>query len=122
MVLENFKLIKVENQQIIEIDYRGEILDLHNAAEFLKIDYIIKTSMLTLLWKYHFNGKNIILFQIKFEDVIYFEVFPRDREMPKEEDDCLEEIIYDEKLEFRFMGGMKIIVEADKVSFEKIED
>lgn len=120
MKLDNFKLVKVNNQQIIEIDYRGEIFDLHNAAEFLKIDYVIKTSMLTLFWKYHFDEMNIIPFQIRFDGTINFEICPRDSEMPKEEDDCLEEIIYNEKFEFRFMGGMKIIIEADRVSFEKM--
>ena len=119
MKFDNFKLVNINNQQIIEIDYFGEVFDLHNAAEFLRIDYVIKTSMLILLWRYYFDEKNIIPFQMRFEGVTYFEVFPRDREMPKEEDDCLEEIIYDEKMEFKFMGGMKIIVEADKVSFEK---
>ncbi len=32
--------------------------------------------------------------------------------MPKDEDDCLEQIINGEKIESRFMGGMRIIVEA----------
>lgn len=121
MKLENFKLIKINNQQIIEIDYLGEIFDLHNAAEFLRIDYVIKTSILTLFWKYYFDEKNIILFQIKFEEVEYFQISPRDNEMPKEEDDCIEEIIYGHNFELRFMGGMKIVVKSEKVSFEKIE-
>ncbi|GIK68933.1 MAG: hypothetical protein HND27_10815 [Bacteroidetes bacterium] len=119
MKIENFKLVEVENQQIIEIDYLGEIFDLHNAAEFLKIDYVIKTSILTLFWNYYFDEKNIIPFQIMFEGVQYFEIFPRDSEMPKVEDDCLKEIVHGEKFEFRFMGGMKIVAKADKVSFEK---
>jgi hypothetical protein len=119
MKLENFKLVEVVNQQIIEIDYQGEIYDLHNAAEFLRIDYIIKTSILTLFWKYYIDEKNIVQFQIRFEGISYFEIFPRDSEIPKDEDDCLEEIVYGEKFEFKFMGGMKIVVKADKVSFEK---
>lgn len=121
MKLENFKLVKIKNQQIIEIDYLGKIFDLHNAAEFLKIDYVIKTSILTLFWKYYFDENNIILFQIKFEGVEYFQISQRDNEMPKEEDDCLEEIIYEENFEFKFMGGMRIVVKAEKVYFEKIE-
>jgi|SRR5690606_30336068 len=122
MKLENFKLVKINNQQIIEIDYLGEIFDLHNAAEFLRIDYVIKASILTLFWKYYFDEKNIILFQIKFEGVEYFQISPRDNEMPKEEDDCLEEIIYGDIFEFKFMGGMKIVVNSEKVSFEKVEE
>ena len=122
MKLENFKLMKVNNQQIIEIDYMGEIFDLHNAAEFLRIDFVIKTSILTLFWKYYFDERNIVPFQIRFEGITYFEIFPRDSEMPKNEDDCLEEIIYGEKFEFKFMGGMKIVIKAEKVSFEKLND
>jgi hypothetical protein len=98
----------------------GEIFDLHNAAEFVRIDYVIKTSTLTLFWKYYFDEKNIILFQIRFDGTTYFEILSRNSEISKEEDDCIEEIIYDEKFEFKFMGGMKIIVKATKVSFEKI--
>ena len=121
MKLENFKLVKINNQQIIEIDYFGEIFDLHNAAEFLRIDYVIKTAILTLFWKYYFSEKNFILFHIKFEGVEHFQISPRDNEMPKEEDDCLEEIIYGVDFEFKFMGGMKIVVKSEKVFFEKIK-
>ena len=121
MKIKNFKLVEVKNQQIIEIDYLGDIFDLHNAAEFLKVEYAIKTCILTLFWNYYFNGKNIIPIQLKFEGTNYFEISPRDNEMPKEEDDCLEEIIYGEKFEFRFMGGMKIVVGAEEVSFKKTE-
>lgn len=121
MELENFKLVKINNQQIIEIDYLGDIFDLHNAAEFLRIDYVIKTSILTLFWRYYFDEKNIIPFQIRFDGTTFLEIFPRDIEMPKEEDDCLEEIIYGDNFEFKFMGGMKIVVNAEKVYFEKIE-
>lgn len=119
MKFRNFKLIEVKDQQIIEIDYLGEIFDFHNAAEFLKIEYVVKTCLLTLFWNYYFDEKNIITIQIKFEGTKYFEILPRDNEMPKEEDDCLKEIIFGKKFEFIFMGGMKIVVEANEVSVEK---
>lgn len=119
MKIENFELIKVDGQQVIEIDFLGEVFDLHNAAEFLRIDYVIKTSTLRLFWQYYFDKKNIITFQIRFDDTSYFEVFPRDSEMTKEEDGCLEEIILDENFEFKFMGGMRIVVKAEKVIFIK---
>jgi hypothetical protein len=121
MKFKNFKLVEIKNQQIIELDYLGEIFDLHNAAEFLKIEYAVKTCVATLFWNYYSDGKKIIPFQIKFEGTNYFKVFPRDNEMPKNEDDCLEEIIYGEKIEFRFMGGMKIVIKAEKVSIDKVE-
>ena len=56
-------------------------------------------------------------FQINFEQTIFFEVIPRDNEMPKDEDDCLEQIIYDDKMSFSFMGGMKIIVNSKTALF-----
>ncbi len=57
MKFKNFKLVEAKNQQIIEIDYIGEIFDLHNAAEFLKIEYAVKTHLLTLFWNYYFDEK-----------------------------------------------------------------
>lgn len=121
MKLENFRLVKFNNQQIIEIDYLGEIFDLHNAAEFLRIDYAVKAAMLTLFWKYYFDEKHIILFNLKFEEVEYFQIFPRDNEMPNDEDDCLEEINYGNNFEFKFMSGMKIVVKSKKVYFERVD-
>lgn len=118
MNFENFKLVVTKDQQIIEIDYLGEIMDLHNASEFLRIEYIVKKCLLNLFWNYY-SDDSIIPFQIKFENVNYFEISPRDNEIPKDEDDCLEEIIYNEKIEFKFMGGVRIIVGAEKVFFEK---
>lgn len=114
----NFKLVRLENQPIIEIDFDGKILDLHNAAEFLGIEYVIKSSYLTLFWKYYFDDESTILFQIVFERVSCFEVLPRDVEMPISEDDCLEEIICDKKFQFKFMGGMLLSIEAMIVSLE----
>jgi hypothetical protein len=118
MKLENFRLVEINNQQIIEIDYQGEIYDLHNAAELLRIDFVLKTSMLTLFWQYYFDENNIVPFQIRFENINYLEILPRDSDMPKGEDDCLEEIVSGENIEFKFMGGMRIVVNAENVSFE----
>lgn len=111
-----------KQQQIIEIDFMGEIFDLHNAAEFLKIEYVVKTSVLTLFWNYYQDENKVIPIRIKFDRTDSFEVIPRDIQMPKDEDDCLEQIIYNDKMEFIFMGGMKIIVNACTASFEKDKD
>ena len=119
MKFKNFKLVEFPSQQIIEIDYLGEIFDLHNAAEFIKIEYVIKTSTLILFWNYYYNENNIIPIQIELNNCSSFLIFPRDSEMPREEDDCLEEIIYNKQLEFKFMGGMKISIEAEEAIFRK---
>lgn len=119
MIFENFQLVTIKNQQTIEIDYLGQIIDLHNASEFLKIIYTIRESVLTLFWNYYSDNK-VMPFQIIFKNVNYLKILPRDTEMPREEDDCLEEIFYNEKLEFKFMGGAEIVVGAEKVRFEKV--
>lgn len=118
MKIKNFNLLNKENQQIIEIEYLGKILDLHNSAEFLKVEYEIKSNLLILYWNYYFdyfNKDNYIPFQIKFEGTHYFEIQPRDIEIPEEEDDCLKEILCNENLEFKFMGGMNIFVKSDYI-------
>jgi len=121
MEFVNFKLVDIENQQIIELNYLGKTLDLHNAAEFLRFIYEINSMSLILEWRYYFDDK-ISLFHIKFENVSYLKVSPRDIEIPLMEDDCLEEIICLEQLEFRFMGGMKIVVNADKINLIFLTD
>jgi len=118
MNLKNFKLKKEKEQQIIEIESQGQLYDLHNAAEFINVEFNIKTCTSILHWNYYLDEKKIIPFKIVFSDVSHFEVSPRDPEMPIEEDDCLEQIIYDDKFKFKFMGGMKIIIRATEAYLE----
>lgn len=119
MRINNFKLIEFDNQQIIELEYLGVIYDLHNAAEFIKIDFIIQSSVLRLFWNYYFDENHVFPVQLRFEGVESILVLPNNNEACREEDICLEEIIYDNNMELRFMGGMIIVVKADDVSFEK---
>ncbi len=119
MNFRNFRLVGVNHHQIIEIDYLGEIFDLHNAAELSKFEYNMKESILVLYWDFFLNDNEVVGIRLKFNTVEFFEILPRDMEIPKEENECLEEIILNETIEFKFMGGIKIIVKADEVSFEK---
>lgn len=119
MTFKNFRLLEIKDQQIIEIDSFGQVFDLHNAAEFLKLEYTVKPRMLTLFWNYYFDEKTILPIRIRFENTKSFEILPRDNEMPLEEDDCLEQIVYGDAFEFRFRGGMKIVVVAENACFEK---
>lgn len=72
------------------------------------IEISIENSIVILKWKYYddYNSdKNIILFQLQFESVKCFEILPRDVNIPKEENNCLRDIIYNSKsIEFSFMG------------------
>lgn len=119
MELKNFSFRKSVNHPIIEIDYSGEIFDLHNAAEFIKIEYSIERKEVVLIWNYYYWEKSIIQIQLVCEGVDFFKVFPRDADMPCEEDDCIEEIVHGEKLTLKFIGGMQIIIGGHKVSFIK---
>lgn len=121
MDLQNFKFIIAKHQQIIEINYLNQIFDLHNAAEFIMIQHLIKSQKLILFWNYYIAENNIIQFQLIFEETSYLEILPRDDEMPLYEDETLEQIFYDgNKMTFCFMGGMKIIVVSNAVRFVKI--
>lgn len=115
MQLVNFSLAQsTPRHQIIEVNYLGEELDLHNAAEFLKFEYAVGTRTLTLFWNYYYeDGANIVPFQMEFSHVNDFSVLPRDPEIPINEDDCLKEIIFNERFILRFMGGREISVDAE---------
>jgi len=114
----NFKLVVLQQQQIIEINYLNQVYDLHNAAEFLKIEYLIRPSSFKVYFNYHF--KDVIKkYQLIFKEVSHFEVSPT--KLPNDEDDTLEQIIYsNDRITFSFMGGMHIAVESNKVRLNEV--
>ncbi|MBZ0099305.1 MAG: hypothetical protein K8F30_09485 [Taibaiella sp.] len=120
MKFENYKL-NADAGQIIEITYQDDVIDIHNACEFVKFENIVKEMRVILKWKYYFNytESGTVQFQLVFDEVGYFSVEPRDNDMPVYEDECLEEISYSSGIiAFLFRGGMKIRIEALKTRIE----
>lgn len=88
---------------------------MHNADEFLAFDFAIGSSLLTLFWNYYFDEKNVLPFQLRFENTRYLNVFPRDAKKPSDEDDRLELIIFNDKFELHSIGGIKMFILAENV-------
>jgi hypothetical protein len=143
MQLMNFSIVGQEGIGI-EIEAFGCIWNLH-ACPFLRMQHSIEEAKVELEW-----GSNELMhpqskypascFAIVFHNVSQFEVSARDREMPLEEDLCLEfvsgvhapailaETIYHSYsptiplgpnflLFFTFRGGQRILVGADRAEF-----
>lgn len=121
MKFENFQLVKVEGQQIIEINYLEKIFDLHNAAEFAKIEYQVNLRSLIISWNYYpeYGKDSVTPVSLHFIRTNEFEISPRDIQMPYSEDDCLQEIISGDKLKFKFTSGIQITVAAESVYFQE---
>ncbi len=135
------KAINFKPVTSIELAFGEYEIDLHNVYLFTDFSYSVKSRILILKWirgegKYvNQNWPHYIVLRIK--DVDFFEVSPRDIDMPFSEDDCLEGIAYltDEewcngpfwrdaepddnwKWVFQFMSGMSIIVGAKSILIE----
>ncbi len=129
-----------------EINTNSHYYDLHNMADFLESTYNTELQTAELIWKYpsrwflnnkhdyRYNkeyllendiDKNVRLIALIFKGVTRYEVKPRDPEMPFSEDRCLTQILtYDDDfkedaLQFEFQNGLKIIIEAEEVIFDR---
>lgn len=129
-----------------EINTETHSYDLHNMADYLESKYNPELQSAELIWRYpskwFLNNKhayknikeyllendiheNVRLIALIFKGVTRYEVKPRDPEMPFSEDRCLTQILtYDddfkeEALLFEFQSGLKIIIEADEVIFDR---
>ena len=119
---------------------------MHNMADFLESKYNIELQTVELVWKYPSNwfleNKNeykdniqylkendiidkVRLIALIFKRVKRYEVKPRDPEIPFSEDNCLSQILtYNDEFKqdallFEFQSGLKIIIEADEVIFDR---
>ena len=115
MDFQNYKLATAGSRPIIEIIYLNDILDLHNACEFVGLEYNVKENTFFLFWKYYYKYTEVDIkdFKVIFENVQSLKILPRDNEIPFYEDESIREIIYnDGVIAFHFMGGMEIEIEA----------
>ena len=130
----------------LEIETREHYYDLHTMADFISSTYNTEDRTAVLVWRYpgqwflkdkndhkytkQYLNKNDInevvkLIALIFKDVTRYEVQPRDLEMPFTEDNCLSGICtYDDSfnedaLLFEFQSGLKIIIEAEEVYFDR---
>ena len=73
-------------------------LDLHNDFDFEDVFYSVAERRVALRWKRStgewVRAEAALSVQIEFFEVADFRFFPRDREMPFTEDDCLSEAGY----------------------------
>lgn len=115
-------------------------------ADYLESKYNTELHTAELIWKYpsswflnnmqdYKNNKeylfendideNVRLIALIFKGVTRYEVKARDPEMPFSEDGCLTQILtYDddfkeEALQFEFQSGLKIVIEAEEVIFDR---
>lgn len=91
MKLTNFRLENEPCPRGIEVD--GNVLDLHNSFCFEELHQDIAERTVTMLWRPSGYGASPLPkygFELVFSDVVYFEVTPRDQEIPDfGEDFCL---------------------------------
>jgi hypothetical protein len=129
-----------------EINTQEHYYDMHNMADFLESKYNRELQTAELVWKYpskwflenkykykdniQYLKENDIVDEIRlialiFKGVTRYEVKPRDPEMPFSEDNCLSQILtYDDDFKqdallFEFQSGLKIIIEAEEVYFDR---
>jgi hypothetical protein len=131
---------------LADIETSAHCYDLHNMADFLMSIYNTELQTVELIWKYpsrwflekikdYENNKEYLiendiedkvrLIAFRFTSVTRYEVKPRDPELPFTEDNCLLQILtYDDDfnedaLLFEFQSGLKIIIEASEVHFDR---
>ena len=129
-----------------EINTDEHYYDLHNLADYFESKYNTELHTAELIWKYpskwflnNMNDEkenkkflmqsdidlNVRYIALMFKGVTRYEVKPRDPEMPFSEDNCLTQILtYDDNynedaLSFEFQSGLKIIIEAEEVIFDR---
>jgi hypothetical protein len=112
-----------KSHRIIEIIKDKQKYDLHNAGEFLGFIFSIKNKSMVLEWKYYdLEGNPIDKFiRINCNDIIEFNISNRDNEMPQFEDECLEEIQFNDNdniLNFIFRGGQEIKIICKTLVFK----
>ncbi len=104
---------------VIEIITDDHLYDLHNAGEYLGFSHDVQSQIIELNWFYYnMEGHPDKLIKIVCKDVLSFSIKERDSEMPHSEDDCLSEIIYDNKsVTFIFWGGQEININCKEFDF-----
>lgn len=121
----NFTPIKQsEKLPIIEIKVGDEIIDLHNACEFMGVSFILKRGAILTEWRYFPNYQENIYrnFEILFEGVKSFEIVTWDNAIPFEQNSTLDELAFDDdfpnRTELEFNGGLKILIVASSLLFQ----
>jgi hypothetical protein len=122
MDLVNFRLL-----DMITIEAKAKEWDLHNAFSLDAIIQRIPERTVTLAWKLSGYGtppSGVERIEIVFRDVDYFEVTPRDAEIPDfGEDLCLSMMQHEPllgggfHLQFEFRGGQNVRVGAREAKF-----
>ena len=95
--------------------------DLHNACEFLGYQYNQEKQNAFLYWNYYYDYENSKFRKIalEFKKIFKFHVSDKDPEMPRYEDECLEDMHMIELNTIRlfFRGGQTFTISCEETVF-----
>ena len=105
----------------IEIITKEQLIDLHNACEFIEYKHNKKDKSLQLLWHFYFDYENALFRKVGLicQNISSMDISAKDLDVPRTEDECLEKTYtYDTHgICFEFRGGQVFNITCDTVTY-----